>query len=128
MAKAGKKVAVLEQSPVIGGGCSTREVTLPGFKHNMHSNYYVGLDRSPIIRDLSLDEYGFSMVFPEQQQGCIFRDGTAFTIHRDVERTVKSLEKINKKDAKTYKELHVKFTEGMLDIITSFMYCAPLRP
>ena len=63
MAKAGKKVAVLEQSPVIGGGCSTREVTLPGFKHNMHSNYYVGLDRSPIIRDLSLDEYGFSMVF-----------------------------------------------------------------
>ena len=68
------------------------------------------------------------MVFPEQQQGCIFRDGTAFTIHRDVEKTVKSLEKINKKDAKTYKELHVKFTEGMLDIITSFMYCAPLAP
>ena len=128
MAKAGLKVAVLEQSSVMGGGCSTREVTLPGFKHNMHSNYYVGLDRSPILRDLSLDEYGFSMVFPEQQQGCIFRDGTAFTIHRDVEKTVKSLERINKKDAKTYKELHVKFTEGMLDIITSFMYCTPLPP
>ncbi|MCE2452975.1 MAG: hypothetical protein J4F48_09090, partial [Nitrospinae bacterium] len=37
-------------------------------------------------------------------------------------------ERINKNDAKTYRDLHVKFTEGMLDIITSFMYCAPLPP
>ncbi len=128
MAMSGLKVAVLESTDIIGGGCSTKEVTLPGFKHNMHSNYYVGLDRSPILDDLELHKYGFSQVFPEQQQGCVFRDGTAFTIHRDVEKTVKSLERINKKDARTYKDLHIKFTEGMLDIITSFMYCAPLPP
>ncbi|OGL62791.1 MAG: hypothetical protein A3I72_00050 [Candidatus Tectomicrobia bacterium RIFCSPLOWO2_02_FULL_70_19] len=128
MAKAGAKVAVLERSGVIGGGCSTREVTLPGFKHNLHSNYYVGLDRSPILSDLELHNYGFAMMFPEQQQGCVFRDGTAFVIHRDVEKTVKSIERLNKRDAKTYKELHIKFTGGMLDIITSFMYCAPLPP
>ena len=128
MAKAGKKVAVLERSSIAGGGCCTHEVTLPGFKHNLHSNYYVGLDRSPILRDLELHEYGFSLIFPEFQQGCIFSDGTAFVIHRDVEKTVKSIEKINRNDAKTYRDLHVKFTEGMLDIITSFMYCAPLPP
>ena len=128
LAKAGKRVAVLERSGVAGGGCSTHEVTLPGFKHNLHSNYYVGLERSPILRDLELHEYGFSMIYPEFQQGCAFSDGTAFVIHRDVEKTVKSIERINKNDARTYRDLHIKFTEGMLDIITSFMYCAPLPP
>ncbi|MEK6710175.1 MAG: NAD(P)/FAD-dependent oxidoreductase, partial [Nitrospinota bacterium] len=128
MAKAGLKVAVLEQSDAFGGGCTTREVTLPGFKHNLHSNYYVGLDRSPILSDLELHSYGLGLIYPERQQGCAFRDGTAFVIHRDVEKTVKSIARISKRDAKTYKELHVKFTEGMLDIITSFMYCAPLPP
>ncbi len=39
LAKSGLSVAVVERAGKIGGGCSTEEVTLPGFKHNLHSNY-----------------------------------------------------------------------------------------
>ena len=42
MARAGLHVAVIERNPELGGGCTTEEVTLPGFRHNLHSNFYVG--------------------------------------------------------------------------------------
>jgi phytoene dehydrogenase-like protein len=37
MAKAGKKVLVLEAKDHIGGGVSTRELIRPGFWHDEHS-------------------------------------------------------------------------------------------
>ena len=33
LAKAGKKVTVLERNAWFGGGCVTRELTVPGFRH-----------------------------------------------------------------------------------------------
>ncbi len=128
LTKAGLRVAVVERAAKIGGGCSTEEVTLPGFRHNLHSNYYVGLDRGPVLDDLELHKYGFSMIFPPVQQGAAFSDGTAFTIHQDVEKSVKSISRLSEKDARTFRDLHKKFTVGMLDIITSFMYSAPVPP
>jgi hypothetical protein len=37
LATAGKKVLVLEKNVAAGGGVVTREVTTPGFRHDMHS-------------------------------------------------------------------------------------------
>ena len=36
LAKAGKKVLVLEAKDFVGGGVITRELTAPGFKHDQH--------------------------------------------------------------------------------------------
>jgi uncharacterized protein with NAD-binding domain and iron-sulfur cluster len=38
LAKAGQRVLVLEARDVVGGGCATKEVAAPGFRHNFHWN------------------------------------------------------------------------------------------
>lgn len=37
LAKAGLDVLVLERRDEAGAHCSTEEVTIPGFKHNLHA-------------------------------------------------------------------------------------------
>jgi len=52
LARAGKKVLVLEKRPRVGGAAVTEEI-FPGFKFTMFS-YVVSLLRPEIIRDLDL--------------------------------------------------------------------------
>ena len=52
LARAGKKVLVLERRPLVGGAAVTEEV-VPGFKFSVFS-YVVGLLRPEIIRELDL--------------------------------------------------------------------------
>ena len=85
LARAGLKIAVVERNPRIGGGCTTEEPALPGYRFNLHSNFFMGLRHSPLIRDLELYRFGFSYIEPPIQQGAAFRDGTCIVIHKDLD-------------------------------------------
>ncbi|MEX1126749.1 MAG: NAD(P)/FAD-dependent oxidoreductase [Acidimicrobiia bacterium] len=55
LTRAGRRVLVVEQADVIGGGTRTEELTLPGFLHDICSAIHpLGL-ASPFFRDLPLD-------------------------------------------------------------------------
>ena len=56
LARAGKKVVVLERRHVLGGAAVTEEI-FPGFKFSVCS-YVVSLLRPEIIRDLDLPRHG----------------------------------------------------------------------
>src|SRR5260370_20769330 len=60
LAKAGKKVLVLERRYVVGGSACTEEV-FPGFKFSVCS-YVVSLLRPEIIRDLELPRPGLEIL------------------------------------------------------------------
>jgi phytoene dehydrogenase-like protein len=60
LAKAGRKVLVLERRPVLGGAAVTEEV-FPGFKFSVCS-YVVSLLRPEIIRDLDLPRHGLEIL------------------------------------------------------------------
>jgi phytoene dehydrogenase-like protein len=60
LAKAGKKVLVLERRHVLGGAACTEEV-FPGFKFSVCS-YVVSLLRPEIIRDLELPRHGLEIL------------------------------------------------------------------
>ena len=81
LARAGLKIAVVERNDEIGGGRNTEEVTLPGFKHNLHSNYHF-FEEGPVPHDLQLEHYGLKYIYPEVQHAMVFRDGTALCIYR----------------------------------------------
>ncbi len=49
LSRAGLRIAVLERSGRIGGGCSTEERILPGYKLNLHANFYMGMSHCPLI-------------------------------------------------------------------------------
>ena len=60
LARAGKKVVVLERRPLVGGAAVTEEV-VPGFKFSVFS-YVVSLLRPEIIRDLDLPTHGLQIL------------------------------------------------------------------
>src|ERR1700729_3476250 len=60
LARAGKKVLVLERRYVLGGAACTEEV-FPGFKFSVCS-YVVSLLRPEIIRDLDLPRHGLEIL------------------------------------------------------------------
>jgi len=60
LARAGKRVLVLERRPLVGGAAVTEEV-FPGFKFSVFS-YVVSLLRPEIIRDLELPRHGLQIL------------------------------------------------------------------
>ncbi len=60
LAKAGKKVLVLERRHIVGGAAVTEEI-FPGFKFSVCS-YVVSLLRPEIIRDLDLPRHGLEIL------------------------------------------------------------------
>jgi phytoene dehydrogenase-like protein len=60
LAKAGRRVLVLERRHVLGGAAVTEEV-FPGFRFSVFS-YVVSLLRPEIIRDLDLPRHGLEIL------------------------------------------------------------------
>jgi phytoene dehydrogenase-like protein len=60
LARAGKKVVVLERRPLVGGAAVTEEI-FPGYKFTEFS-YVVSLLRPEIIRDLELPKHGLKIL------------------------------------------------------------------
>ena len=60
LARAGRRVLVLERRPMVGGAAVTEEI-FPGFKFSVFS-YVVSLLRPEIIRDLELPRHGLQIL------------------------------------------------------------------
>lgn len=108
LAKAGQRVLLLEGRAMIGGGCKTAEVLLPGFKEDLCSSAHSVIARSPILRDneLGLDHYGYELLYPDVVLHYPFLDGASLTVfHNDIERTAATIARVSKTDAETFRRL-----------------------
>lgn len=65
LAQRGVEVTVFERNRQIGGACSTAEITLPGFHHDLGSSCYPLGVASPFFSSLPLDRYGLRWIEPE---------------------------------------------------------------
>ena len=127
LARAGQKVLVLERREVVGGGCVTEELTLPGFKHNPHSCMHVWIHLGPVYTDLELEKYGSQYVFPEIQHAAVFPDGRCLVLYRDMERTVQEVARFSEHDACAYRDFCESY-RGMVDGSRTFLYSPPSAP
>jgi phytoene dehydrogenase-like protein len=90
LARAGKKVVVLERRHLVGGATVTEEV-FPGFKFSVFS-YVVSILRPEIIRDLNLPMHGLtilpleSTLTPLPNGDYLYRDGDHYRTLRDIAR------------------------------------------
>jgi phytoene dehydrogenase-like protein len=108
LAKAGFRVLVLEGHQVIGGGCKTQEILLPGFQEDLCSTCHTVIFRNPLFtqNELDLDQYGYELLHPEVVLHFPFLDGASMTVFRhDIERTATSIAQISKKDADTFRKV-----------------------
>lgn len=122
LAQAGLSVIVYEAKDTIGGGSRSRELTLPGFVHDVCSAIHPLVLGSPFFRSLPLEQYGLEMIYPEVPLAHPLDDGTAVLLERSVEATAALLGG----DAKAYRKLMgslVANWDKIEDIVLG-----PLRP
>ena len=76
LAKAGLDILIVERRLDYGGGLCTKEVTEPGFYHNLHSINHFHISETPWFKDLSLGER-VTYITPRYEFGQAHHDGTA---------------------------------------------------
>src|SRR5678810_479946 len=101
LARAGKKVLVLERRPVLGGAAVTEEV-FPGFKYSVCS-YVVSLLRPEIIRDLDLPRHGLE-ILPLDGTFTPMPNGDYLWRVNDHGKTHREIARHSKVDAEAYDE------------------------
>ncbi len=108
LAKAGRKVVVLERRHQVGGATTTEEI-YPGF-HFSCCSYVVSLLRPWIIRDLDLPRHGYE-VLPLDSTFTPFPDGRYLMRDSDPERTRRAIAAYSPHDAEVYKQFGQKMAE-----------------
>ncbi len=99
LAKAGRKVLVLERRHVLGGAAVSEEV-FPGFTFSVCS-YVVSLLRPTIIRDLELPKHGLD-VLPLECSFLPLPNGDSLARWGDAARTRREIARFSAKDAEVY--------------------------
>ncbi len=108
LAKAGRKVLVLERRYVLGGAAVTEEL-FPGFKFSVCS-YVVSLLRPHIIRELGLAEHGMELI-PLECSFLPLPNGDSLCRWADWHESRREIARFSKRDAETYPEFGVAMTK-----------------
>ncbi|GAC1378277.1 MAG: NAD(P)/FAD-dependent oxidoreductase [Ktedonobacteraceae bacterium] len=87
LAHAGRSVLVVEAQETIGGGCRSKELTLPGFVHDVCSAIHPLGVASPFMRTLPLEQYGLKWLESPAPLAHPLDDGTAVVLERSVAET-----------------------------------------
>ncbi|MDQ0456806.1 phytoene desaturase family protein [Rhizobium paknamense] len=127
MAKAGKKVLVLERKGHPGGGVSTRELTLPGFWHDEHSNVHIMLQGNPLITEDELgllSKFGLKYRYSPLPSATVFEDGSAIKLYKDLDRTCEGIAEFSPRDAEAYRRFAQK-SMAFLPMFMSGLYAPP---
>ncbi len=100
LARAGRRVLVLERRDVVGGACVTEE-TFPGFKVSTAA-YVNSLFHPAIVRDLKLAAYGYEVLARDPSSFTPFSDGRSLMMGPDADLTRKEIAKFSDRDAERY--------------------------
>jgi phytoene dehydrogenase-like protein len=100
LAKAGRRVCVLERRHVLGG-CATTEKLWPGYRVSTAA-YVISLFQMPIIRELRLKEYGLEILPRNPSSFTPLTDGRSLTLGPDEALVQREISKFSVRDAVAY--------------------------
>jgi phytoene dehydrogenase-like protein len=111
LAAKGRKVIVVEAADVAGGAVKTRELTAPGFRHDlcaMNLSMFAGSAFFATYRDELVAE-GLELVPAPHCFTSVFRDGTALGVGTDVAATVSAIGELSQADAAAWQRMLADF-------------------
>jgi phytoene dehydrogenase-like protein len=129
LADAGWDVEVLEATPHPGGAVRSGFVTAPGYLSDLFSSFYPLGYASPVMKALSLADFGLEWTHAPDVLTHLLPDGRAATLNRDLTRTMESMEQFAPGDGERWKHAYDDWRDisaHMLD--TLFTPFPPVRP
>ena len=123
LARAGKRVLVLEQKPYVGGASVTEEFS-PGFRASTYS-FIMGHLHPKVIEELELRRFGLENI----EQPNVFNptedDGIIFS--KDPVKTREQIARFSKKDAENYPKFFARL-QSTIEILRRLQLETPVNP
>src|ERR1022692_3725372 len=100
LARAGRKVLVLERRDLLGG-CAVTEEIWPGYRVSTAA-YLTSLMQERIVRELDLPRFGYQVDAKDPAFFSAFPDGRHFFMWQDRAKTLAEIAKFSRHDAEVY--------------------------
>ena len=127
LAKAGRRVLVLERNAHFGGGTVTTEIAAAGFYHDWHSALHVLIQANPLIRNDELgllSQFGLEYIRPDAIVSTVFDDGDHLVTYSDLDRTCQSIARVSPQDADSYRRF-AEQSAALLPLMVQGMFVPP---
>lgn len=108
LARAGRKVLVLERRPLVGGACVTEEIA-PGYRTSTAS-YVVSLLLPDIERELRLADFGYQVLPRSPSSFTPFADGRYLLMGPDADLNRREIAKFSARDAEAFPKYEALLT------------------
>lgn len=126
LARAGLSVRVYEKNSLIGGGASTAELTLPGFRHDVGSAVHPMALASEFFQRFGLRER-IDLSVPEVSYGHPLANGEAAIAYHDLERTAAGLGVDGREWLRLFRPL-VRHVHEVSDLVGNQLLRVPRHP
>ena len=124
LTREGLSCCVLERNGYVGGGAVTREVTLPGFRHDLYGSSHVWIHCNSDFKAIQpeLERFGLKYIEPQDHiTGHPDRSaGPGIVVYKSVERTCESIAAYSAADARRYEAVCADFEQIREGFIKAF--------
>ena len=124
LARAGRKVLVLERRELVGG-CSVTEEIWPGYRVSTAA-YLASLLQERIVRELELQRFGYQVDAKDPAFFSAFPDGRHFFMWQDRAKTLAEIARFSRRDAEVYPAYEDQL-ERISQVVESLLLTTPPR-
>ena len=124
LARAGRRVLVLERRELVGG-CAVTEEIWPGFRVSTAA-YLTSLLQERIVRELDLERFGYRVDAKDPAFFSAFPDGRHFFMWQDRARTLAEIARFSPRDAQSYPAYEDQL-ERISRLVEGLLLVAPPR-
>jgi phytoene dehydrogenase-like protein len=124
LARAGRRVLVLEARELVGG-CAVTEEIWPGYRVSTAS-YLSSLMQEKVVRELELARHGYVVDAKDPAFFSPFPDGTHLFMWQDRAKTLAEIAKFSKRDAEAYPKYEAHL-ERLAIVVESLLLTTPPR-
>lgn len=122
LARAGRKVLVLERREILGG-CAVTEEIWPGYRVSTGA-YLISLLQEKIVRDLDLARYGYKVLPKDPAFFSAYPDGRCLFFWQDERKTYNEIAKFSTRDAEAYPKYEA-YLERLAEVVESLLLVTP---
>jgi len=122
LARAGRRVLVLERRELLGG-CSVTEEIWPGYRVSTAA-YLTSLMQERIVRELDLPRYGYQVDAKDPAFFSAFPDGRHLFFWQDGQRTLEEIANFSRRDAERF-TAYEEYLERLARVVESLLLVTP---